>query len=71
MQTLINYIKDTDELTPFEREHNPDRAYAHYRRLQLETALAGNILESAQYAELARSVDATLKANHRLQLNPN
>ena len=39
--------------------HNPMRAYANYRRLQLETALAGNFRGSAQYARLARSVDVS------------
>lgn len=68
MHSLINQIKDTNELVAFASEaplsasrarHNPARGYANYRRLQLETALAGNILESAQYAGLARSVDAS------------
>ena len=61
MHSFINEFKDTNEqpVSASPARHNSARAYANYRRLQLETALASNILESAQYAELARSLDAS------------
>lgn len=70
MQSLMTTITDPKELVAFKSKGpisvSPTppmlaKTYASYRRLQLETALTHKILESAQYAELARSIDASYK----------
>ena len=80
MHVPINPGKGEDELIAFAAEarilvhqtqRNPTKTYAIYRRLQLETALSGNISDSAQYAALAKAVDVSQSpcVHHRRKAN--